>query len=635
MAEPHKPALRILNVDDNPASRYTVSRILKHNGFEVMEAESGRGALALAREQPDLVVLDVQLPDINGMEVCQRLKSDPATASIPVLQVSSTYVTGSDQAKGLNLGADAYLTHPVDASVLVATVKALVRARQAERSLAAEMERLAVTLKSIGDAVITTDAKGNVELMNRVAETLTGWSLDEARERPLGTVLRTVDPHSGRSLDALSLHRLEADAGDAERRVLLIDREEGEKLISENVSSIEDSSGRTTGFVVVFRDITAVKRTEEEMHKAQKLESLGVLAGGIAHDFNNILTAILGNLSLARLPDADTQALLSHAESACLRARHLTQQLLTFARGGEPIKKPSQIQGLLSEMAELDPHGGSVQLEVSVAPDLWTVDIDAGQIAQALNNLVVNAKEAMPAGGKIAITACNVVIEKRRAALREGRYVRIAVRDQGTGIAPKHLSRIFDPYFTTKAKGSGLGLAGTYSIVKRHGGHIEVQSKLKVGSDFVMYLPACDEQTARAPVTAPAPSRAGGRVLVMDDEPQILTVMRHLVAGMGYSVECARNGAEAIEKYEQAMAEGRGFAVAILDLTVHDGMGGMECLQKLKALDPGVTAVVASGYSNDPIMSDPQQYGFAGVIAKPFRVEELSAAIAGVLKARS
>jgi PAS domain S-box-containing protein len=385
----------------------------------------------------------------------------------------------------------------------------------------------------------------------------------------------------------------------------------------------------------IVKDVTERRRLQEETAKAQRLESLGVLAGGIAHDFNNILTVVLGNVSLARMglpDDHPAVARLADAGTAVGRARDLTQQLLTFAKGGAPVRCVGPVDEVVRSSSTLALAGSSADCTLEIAPDLWPAEIDEGQIAQVVSNLVINADQAMPAGGRIRVLAANVRVSGGLPhPMPSGRYVRVSVRDDGMGIPANHLSRIFDPYFTTKQKGSGLGLSVCYSIVKNHGGGMFVESQLGLGACFHVYLPAADDVASTPPEGVPRSVRGAGRVLVMDDDPLVRGVLAAMLTELGFQAVFARDGAEAVVAYADAARRGHPFAAAILDLTVRGGVGGLEAVRRLLALDPGARALVSSGYSNDPVLSDHRAHGFRGVVRKPYRVEELSAALHQVL----
>jgi PAS domain S-box-containing protein len=502
----------------------------------------------------------------------------------------------------------------------------------AEDALAAEKERLSVTLRSIGDGVITTDVSGRVVLINRVAEGLTGWKQEEAVGRPFHEIFHLIDERTREEHDD-PVRKIIAGgvAVELEGQGVLVARDGAERLIADSGAPIKDRESRIIGAVLVFRDITEKRRMEEELAKADKLESIGILAGGIAHDFNNILTAVLGNISFARTtiaPEGKASELLSEAEKACFRAKDLTQQLLTFAKGGAPLKTPASIAELIRETAAFALGGSRVNCRFDFDPDLAPVEVDHAQISQVINNLVINADQAMPRGGNISIRAENLRVEKDRPELfpplQPGRYVKITVSDQGVGIPEEHLGKIFDPFYTTKQKGSGLGLAITYSIVKKHDGHITVESKVGAGTAFHVYLPASAKPVPRQEAPGEQGLLGKGKVLLMDDEEAIRELAGTSLAEMGYEVELARDGEEALALYAKAREQGRPFQAVILDLTVRGGMGGKETIIKLLEMDPAATAIVTSGYSTDDVMADFRAYGFKGMLAKPFKLAELN-----------
>lgn len=388
--------------------------------------------------------------------------------------------------------------------------------------------------------------------------------------------------------------------------------------------------------LAVTRDVTERKKLEEELIRAQKLDSVGILAGGIAHDFNNMLTAILGNISLAKkYLNTDDKAFvrLGEAENASLRAKDLTRQLLTFSRGGAPVKNTASIGAIIKESAGFALRGASVQCQFMIPEGLWPAEVDEGQISQVINNMIINADQAMPEGGVIDVECKNIAVgEEDALPLKTGNYVRISIQDHGIGILPEHLSKIFDPYFTTKQKGSGLGLAISYSIIKRHEGLVTVESKVGQGTTFHVYLPA--SATGRPPrKDRDGVLHAGaGRILIMDDEDAVRLVAAEMLKSLGYEVKVARNGEEAVSLYTEAKKSGNGFHAVIMDLTVPGGMGGKDAVKRLLEIDPAVKAIVSSGYSNDEVMAEHKKYGFAGMIAKPYKIGNLSEVVSNALK---
>ena len=404
-------------------------------------------------------------------------------------------------------------------------------------------------------------------------------------------------------------------------------------LLNSNMRMAED--GSIAGYQSVIRDMTERKQLEEERIKASKIESLGILAGGIAHDFNNILTSILGNISLSQefLNEDKGKEILLKAQNACVQAKNLTNQLLTFSKGGAPVKEIASVSEIIKESASFSLIGSNVVCEFSIPDDLWQVEIDKGQIIEVINNLIINAAQAMPEGGKIVIRAQNTTIgEKSAIPLKKGDYVTISINDNGTGIHPDHLPKIFDPYFTTKEGGSGLGLAITFSIIKRHGGHIKVHSQLGTGTTFTLYIPASFKENGKKEKKEKKPARLKGNILVMDDNEGIRDLAHEALTFFGYNVEVACDGAEALKIFVAAYECNKPFDVIILDLTVPGGTGGKEVIQRFLEIDPATKAIVSSGYSNDPVMSNYKDYGFKGVLTKPYNPNDLMEVIDTVLR---
>lgn len=415
----------------------------------------------------------------------------------------------------------------------------------------------------------------------------------------------------------------------------ILDRHGNTLWVSETSRAVRDTDGRLLYYEGFVTDITARRRLEQELMRSSKLEAVGILAGGIAHDFNNILTVVLGNVTLAEMDtaaDASVHRMLRDAKRATLRARDLTQQLLTFAKGGDPVRAAVALPELLRESAEFAMHGSKSRCEFDLDPDLWPANADKGQMGQVVQNLVINAVQAMPQGGLVTIRAGNCSLPAAAVgALPAGDYVKISVRDTGTGISPEHLGKIFDPYFTTKQQGSGLGLATVYSIARKHQGHIEVESRLGEGTTFHLWLPAAAhvEKTV-APVPEP-PAALRVKVLFMDDEEPIREMAQMFLRRLGSDVVCAADGAAAVHAYRAAMQVGHPFDVVVMDLTVPGGMGGRDAMEQLLKLDPKVRAIVSSGYSRDPVLGSYRRHGFCGILPKPYGLDQLRKAIADVL----
>ncbi len=512
--------------------------------------------------------------------------------------------------------------------------------KRAEAALLEEKERLSVTLRSIGDGVITTDIQGRILFLNKVAEELTGWPSGEARGRPSAEVFNIINEKTGRKCASpvqrvIQLGRIVGLAN----HTALIARDGSVRSIADSGAPIRDRDSEIIGVVLVFRDITNEKKMEEELLKVRKLESVGVLAGGIAHDFNNILSGILGNIELAGYrvarEDSETLSLLREAEKATKRATKLTGQLLTFSKGGDPIREVADLPELITESADFVLRGSRIVCSYDFPEQLWRAEVDGGQISQVIQNIILNAKHAMPEGGTIAISCTNVHDAAMEALLSvdNGNYVRISLQDTGIGIPREILNKIFDPYFTTKQEGSGLGLAICHSIINKHDGHLLVDSVPGKGTTFTIYLPAvpeADDKVEDRPEKTSAVQAA--RVMVMDDEEMLRALASSQLLILGHEPILVADGEQAINRYQELQDSGIPVDLVIMDLTIPGGMGGEEAVGKLLQLDAGARIIVASGYSNDPVIANYQEYGFCAAITKPFDLAELSRAIESALK---
>ncbi|MDD3814966.1 MAG: ATP-binding protein, partial [Desulfocapsaceae bacterium] len=513
----------------------------------------------------------------------------------------------------------------------------IVERIKVEKSLAEEKERLSVTLRSIGDAVITTDVQGNVVFINKVAEELTGWSNQEAQGQASTKIFQIINEKTGTPCDSPVQNVMEmGQIVGLANHTALITKDGSMRSIADSGAPILDRNSNIIGVVIVFRDITHKQKMENELLKIKKLESIGVLAGGIAHDFNNILAAILGNIELAtnRIATKDEQAasLLTEAKKAILRAVSLTKQLLTFSKGGDPLKDSTSLPDLIRDSANFVLHGSHVSCEYHFPEDLWLAEVDSGQISQVIQNIVINAKHAMPEGGKIIISGTNIIDTAAETLISasNGHFVRITIKDMGAGISPDIIEKIFDPYFTTKQEGNGLGLAICHSIIKKHDGYLTVQSQPGQGTTFTIYLPAIplpaveklapEEEATRTTVQA-------ARIMVVDDEEMIRDIVKLQLAALGHEAVLVNDGEEAIKTYLELKIAGTPVDLVILDLTIPAGMGGKETAQILLQQDPGACLIVASGYSNDPVMANYRDFGFQAAVSKPFDLEGLSKAI--------
>ncbi|HTG02124.1 MAG TPA: PAS domain S-box protein [Nitrospirota bacterium] len=389
--------------------------------------------------------------------------------------------------------------------------------------------------------------------------------------------------------------------------------------------------------IAAARDISERKRSEAEMLRTQKLEVIGVLAGGIAHDFNNLLQGVLGFLAVAmrKIDNRErVRLMLEKSEKAILQSVNLTSQLFTFAKGGKPVKKHIAIDTVVRSAARFALSGSRSLCRFSLDGDLWPVDADENQIGQVIQNIVMNADQAMPGGGVVTVSARNVDLSDapETGVPGPGRWVEVRIRDTGAGIPGERLPRIFEPYFTTKDSGSGLGLATAYSIMKNHGGMIEVSSFVNKGSEFTVWLPASRQLENVNGLEQPLADLPRRRILVMDDEEVVLDAVGEMLKSLGQEVVFAHDGAAAVELYRGALEAGEPFAVVILDVTVRGGMGGQEAIERLKEIDPHVAAVVSSGYSHDAVVSNYAAYGFRALLRKPFTMKNLQTVLAALIQ---
>ncbi|GAB4313404.1 MAG: hypothetical protein Kow0069_14450 [Promethearchaeota archaeon] len=505
-----------------------------------------------------------------------------------------------------------------------------------EKISESEQKFRALAEQSLLAMVILEGGTLSLSFANKKAEQLTGYSVEEMNAWVGGDLLARVHPDD-RSQAVVDLERVLR--GSEVRNECRIHHKSGKLLWVRYFARLVNLESDRKLVYMALLDVSLEKSLEEELVKVQKLESLGVLAGGIAHDFNNLLQSVQGNLSLLEKEirgegTSDLHELLSDASNALTRARRLTAQLLTFAKGGEPVKRVQSIKGFLEESAKFALRGMPAKLVLDVADNLLPVNIDASQIQQVLHNLLINAVQAMPHGGRVTVAARNAPADAVTGLPLppDKEYVEVSVTDEGVGIEPEVLPRVFDPYFTTKPSGNGLGLTVVFSIVKKHGGHVTVRSEPGRGSTFAFYLPAVrsiPEPERRETLEAPK-LRRGGRILVVDDQASIRKVLKRSLEYLGFQAVCAPDGAKALELVESTR---RNFVAAILDLTMPGSMGGKELAWRLKQFAPNLPLIVTSGYSEDPVLTRYEQHGFDGYLAKPFSLDQLREELDRVLDA--
>ena len=620
--------MKILLVEDHPGSRRNLQRLIARRGHEVVALASAEEAeAALANETFPFLILDWMLPGKSGVDLCRELRAKPNGDEMFILLVTARADT-ADLEQALQAGANDYLTKPLDVGLL--NVRISVAERQirdlAERNHSrAALQESARTMTNIlentTDGFFAVDSEWKLAYLNAEAEAILGRTRNEL----LGGVLWERFPELVGSVFQANYERVMA-----EQVAMEFEASDRTGKIWYEVHAYPSNGGVS----VFFRDISERKKSETERLTTSKLESLGTLAGGIAHDLNNILTVISGNIGLAQIEapaeSGNLLGFLSKAGQAAQHAAHLSSQLLTFSKGGAPLKKVISIGELLEHSAEFALYGSNLRADFDIAVDLWKAEVDAGQIEQVVNALMLNAREAMPHGGTVRVRSRNVVLEDDASAiLPAGHYVKVTITDRGPGISDELRTKIFDPYFTTKPTGTGLGLAISYSIVKKHGGLLLLENSSPEGSAFAFYLRASDRRIAAPEVrSAPRPFHFNHqRVLVMDDEAAIRELTSQLLGTLGYEVTAVPDGLEAVKLYERALRRGEHFQAVILDATVRGGMGGVATIERLRAMDPEVNAIICSGYSDEAALSEFLAYGFRGALPKPFTRSELAEAL--------
>ncbi|MFC1967620.1 PAS domain S-box protein [Chloroflexota bacterium] len=573
---------------------------------------------------------DDTLSEVGSTLYC-AIQSDSGPKAILVVMWSLREGWRENEARDfLILACHQIATNTINAELYKESQREIMKRKRVEATLNESELKYSTLVEQASDGVIVIQ-DSILKFVNKAYTRIVGYSTKELLGMPF---MNLVPPEYRDQVANQYGKQLEGKPSHSPYLPKVLCKDGTQKDVEYSFVTINYTGGLAVmGFV---RDITKRKQTEEEQQKIEKLESVGTLAGGIAHDFNNLLTGITGNISLAkRHLQAGDKAFerLEEAEKASVRARDLTQQLLTFARGSMPVKKLTSVSASIRETAEFALTGSNTGLEFSLPDDLWAAEIDEGQISQVIHNIVINASEAMPAGGILRISASNMVIKRLGALpLPRGNYLRIDIKDEGIGMSKEQAARIFEPYYTTKQKGSGLGLATAYSIIKNHGGYITAESRQNAGTTFKIYLPASEEQL---PVVEEAKEEmritGQGKILVMDDEEIIRDMLSMMLPVSGYQVELTSDGAEAIKKYVEARESGQPFDAVIMDLTIPGGMGGKEAIKKLLEIDPDARVIVSSGYTTDPIMSDYKKYGFSAIITKPYSVTQVEETLHSVL----
>lgn len=620
----------ILIVEDERILANDISQLLERFGYIVQGSLSnGQDAIQSvddAETKPDLILMDVRLHgDMDGIEAANRIKEKH---DIPIIYLTA-YADDDTIQRAKITEPFGYILKPFDDRELHTVIEMGLYKHRMQQTLKASEAQYRTLFEQATDAILVLDSNGKLLEVNPSGCKMVGYSHEEL----VGLSIKTLIPEEDWQQDPIKFNDLiGGKAVYRERRFLCKDN----RIITIEVSAKMLQDGNIHAF---GRDITRRKQAEKELQKMHKLKSVGILAGGIAHDFNNIMMGLYGNISLAKSnlsKDHPGYKSLEDAENSMTRATRLTKQLLTFSKGGTPVIKKVRIDGLVKEVTRFDLSGSNVKSVFTQAAELWIAAVDEGQIQQVFSNLIINASQAMPEGGHLYITLENADFSyDAPSSLNPGKYIKVTVKDEGTGINQKHLDKIFDPYFTTKQTGSGLGLATAYSIIIKHKGKLSVTSELGIGTTFTLYLPASVSQklsVAEQPKVDVHYEKQTAKILVMDDEDAIREVTARMLKRSGYSVATVSDGKQAIEQYVKSLDASEPFDAIIMDITIPGGMGGKDAIKEILEIDPQARAIVSSGYANDPIMADFADFGFKATAEKPYTMDHLRDVLGQVLK---
>ncbi len=648
--------IKVMIVDDLAENLYLLKTLLAGNGYEVITARNGKEALASARESaPDMIISDILMPVMDGFTLCREWRQDEKLRKLPFVFYTATYTEPEDESFAKSLGADLFITKPTETDAFLALIRDALERYGSGRSpnagmrlasdatylkeynevLIHKLEEKLVQLENANRAlalkdfaiessisgIVMADLSGNMTYANDSCSVMWGCEKSDLIGKHVSSLVK--DPGAFLRITA-EFREKKSWLGEIDAR-----RKDGTAFIALVAAhSIKDPGDQIVGMMMSCIDVTERKRMQEELQRNQKLESLNVFAGGIAHDFNNLLTGLFGNIQLARkeLPPASAAGkYLDEVAGVLERAKDLSHRLLTYAKGRSARVEEVRVEEILRECCVLSLSGSNIRNEIEFSDGLWTVRADGNQLSQVFNNIIINARQAMKNGGSLKISIQNRDLEANQVGtLAPGRYVAIAVKDEGVGIPHDIISRIFDPFFTTKPDGSGLGLATSYAIVKYHGGDITVKSEPGMGSTFTVWLPAyLGTGTSIRQRYSFDGIRGEGRILFMDDERVIRNLAKAMLELGGYKVVVVANGREAIEVYKKAAAAGDQFSAVILDLTVRGGMGGIETASELLRTDPGAAIIMSSGYSDDAAIARLREIGCVELIPKPYMIHEL------------
>ncbi len=651
---------KVMIVDDLPENLYMLQSLLTGNGYEVVLAKNGKEALDLAvQSHPDLIISDILMPVMDGFSLCRRWKQDPELRSVPFVFYTATYTEPEDEGFALSIGADLFIRKPAETDVFLASVgealnryskagsrstavgsssetaylkeynEALIRKLE-DKMVQLESANRALAIKDLAikssiSAIIMTDVSGNLTYVNDSFSNIWGYTNAEIYSKRLDDLVK--DPSALRFLSR-DFKRTGGWFGEVEAR-----RKDGSVFTALVAAhSIIDRGHEPVGLMASCIDVTEQKRMQEELQRIQKLESLNIFAGGIAHDFNNLLTGLFGSIQMARLELRDDSPAVKHLDVAAEvfeRAKDLTQRLLTYAKGRPGDLGEVSVGEIVRDCCTLSLSGSHIHCRLELADGLWTVRGDANQLSQVFNNILINARQAMKEGGNITVRAENCILEAGEVGrLSAGKYIMVAITDEGEGIPDNVLPKIFDPFFTTKAEGTGLGLATSYAIMKCHSGHIGVVSAEEMGSTFTAWLPAYSGvKAALCSKISTENVHGAGRILVMDDEEVICDVVTKMLQSGGYDVVTVANGEDAVEAFGAAVSSGKPFAAVVLDMTIRGGKGGIETASTLLRMDPNAAILISSGYAHNDALSRLSEKGNISLIPKPYLLHELLGAV--------
>ncbi len=620
--------MTILVIEDDRGLSSLIQGVVEDCGYECTCVYDGSSAIEfLTSHQPFFMILDYSLTDMTALEIVEQLRA--SKTRIPPFMVSTGQGDERTAVAMMKLGALDYIVKDATfLDLLQIAIKRIAREvesensrKRAEEALLKSEEKYRVLVENLNEVIFLLDENGVIDYVSPAVEKMSGYSPDELVGRPYFDFSHPDDMEERHRNFSILLE--EGKIQPLEYRLV---RKDGGVVWVRSNTIVNTENGRFKTISGTLTDITERKRAEEALQNMQRLKSLGTLAGGIAHDFNNLLSGIFGFIELAaRTYDQELKnEYLERALGSIERARALTSQLLTFAKGGAPVKARSSLCPFIADTVKFALSGANVFCRFNIDEKLWVCEYDRNQIGQVLDNLVINAVQAMPDGGKLEVSARNMTFEKSHASLPNGNYVKISVIDNGVGIEAEALPHILDPFFTTREMGHGLGLATCYSIVSRHNGLIEVESEPGQGSTFSVYLPAVPGARVEESSQSSQLKHGSGLILIMDDEKSLRDMLAAMVKIMGFDAVCAKDGSEAIKVFADDRRGDRRIFAVICDLTVPGGLGGREVIKELREIDDKVPVFVASGYGNDPVMAEPQKYGFMGSIGKPFGMKTLS-----------